>query len=97
MEEKKLLGRVGTPKKVKISHPGVGIRREKGGVFICTLKKLVDVSRRLVPIVVVSLPVVGEHKNGFNEPKRLSDGLPRPIIAKLDYHWAWGSICRVRG
>ncbi len=64
LEEKKLLGRVGTPKKVKISHPGVGIRREKGGVFM------------------------GEHKNGFNEPKRLSDGLPRPIIAKLHYHWA---------
>ena len=52
------------PKKVKISHPGVGIRREKGGVFICTLKKLVDVSRRLAPIVTVSLPGVGEHKNG---------------------------------
>ena len=95
MEEKELLERVGTPKKSQNISPGVGIRREKGGVFICTLKKLVDVSRRLAPIVTVSLPVVGEHKNGFNEPKRLSDGLPRPIIAKLDY-WAWGSISRLR-
>ena len=51
--------REGTPKKVKISHRGLGIRREKGDVFICTLKKLVDVSRRLVPIVTVSLPGVG--------------------------------------
>ncbi len=33
-EEKKLLGRAGTPKKVKISHRGLGIRREKGGVSI---------------------------------------------------------------
>jgi hypothetical protein len=97
LEEKELLGRVGTPKKRSNISSGLGIRREKGGVFICTLKKLVDVSRRLVPIVKVSLPVVGEHKNGFNEPKRLSDGLPRPIIAKLDYHWAWGWIGRLRG
>ena len=51
LQEKKLFGRAGTPKKVKISHRGVGIRREKGGVSICTHKKLVDVSRRLVQII----------------------------------------------
>jgi hypothetical protein len=55
-------------KKPKYLIRGVGIRRENG-VFICTPKKLVDVSRHLVPIVMVSLSVVGEHKDGFNEPK----------------------------
>ena len=68
-EEKKLLGRAGTPKKVKTSHRGLGIRREKGGVSICTHKKLVDVSRRLVQIIIVSLLTRRDHPMRFNEPK----------------------------
>ena len=73
-EEKKLLGRAGTPKKVKISHRGLGIRREKGGVSICTLKKLVDVSRHLVQIIIVTLLVMRDHPMRFSEPKIATKG-----------------------
>ena len=73
-EEKKLLGRAGTPKKVKISHRGLGIRREKGGVSICTHKKLVDVSRRLVQIIIVLLLVSRDLQLRFSEPKIATKG-----------------------
>ena len=71
-----------TKKSQNISS-GVGIRREKGGVSICTHKKLVDVSRRLVQIVIVSLLVSRDLQLRLNEPKIVTKGPSGPKNTKL--------------
>ena len=79
LEEQKLLGRAETPKKVKISHRELGNRREKDGVSICTHKKLVDVSRRLVQIIIVLLLVSRDLQLRFNEPKIATKKVPQGL------------------
>ena len=73
LDEKTFLGTVLTLKKVNFAHLVPGIRLEKWGVPTCTRKKLVDVSRRLVRNVIVSLLASWDPKNGLNEPKLVSD------------------------
>ena len=81
-EEKILNGGVETSKKVNFSQKGAGIHREKGGVSICTHKKLVDVSRRSVQITIVSLLSRRDHKIRLNETKMASETTFRVINNK---------------
>jgi hypothetical protein len=81
-EEKILNGGVGTSKKVNFSQKGAGIRREKGGVSICTYKKLVAKPRRLVQITIVSLWVRRDHQLRLNETKMASETFFRVINNK---------------
>ena len=44
------------------------------GVFICTHKKLVDMSRHLVQTLIVSLLTMRDHQLRLNEPKIATEG-----------------------
>ena len=67
----------------------------KGGVFICTHKKLVDVSRRLVQIIIVSLLVSRDYPRRLNEPKIATKGPSGRKNTKLGQGLPWGWIGRV--
>jgi hypothetical protein len=82
LEEKLFNGRVGTPKKVVFSQKGARIHREKGGVSICTHKKLVAEPRRLVQITIVSLWAQRDHEVRLNEAKMASETTFRVINNK---------------
>ena len=72
MEEKKLLGRVRTPKRVNFAKEIPRIRGKRV-VFPFVHKKLVDVSRRLVQIMIVSLLARRDHQLRLNEPKMTTE------------------------
>ena len=72
----------GASKKSIFLKKFAGIHREKGGVSICTTKKLVDVPRRSAQITIVSLWVRRDHQMRLSETKMASETTFRVINNK---------------
>ena len=77
-----LNGGSGRLKKSILLKKIAGIHREKGGVSICTHKKLVDAPRRSAQITIVSLWVRRDHKALIDELKMASEATFRVINNK---------------
>ena len=82
LEEKSFNGGSGRLKKSIFLKKIAGIRREKGGVSICTHKKLVAEPRCLVQITIVSLWARRDHQALINETKMASETSFRVINNK---------------